>query len=86
MQGLQLAEVLLGHPVPLVGLGDGAVNCEHGERAAQKELYFLPHVRGFKHGEVKVMINAMPGLDMDDSAPKTATSMSEPCGSQTRKK
>jgi hypothetical protein len=71
-QGLQLAEVLLGHPIPPVGLWDGAVTREHGvPRDAivpQKEPYFLPPVREFEHGEVEVRINAMLGLSMDDHA------------------
>jgi hypothetical protein len=70
-QGLQLAEVL-GHPVPLVGLGDGAITREHGKRCgsvvSQKESYFLPLVQGFGHGEVEVRIDAMPGLGVDNHA------------------
>jgi hypothetical protein len=65
-------EILLGHPVALAGLGDGAVTHEHRERhdsiIPQKEPYFLPPIRGFRHEEVKVRINAMPRLDVDDQA------------------
>jgi hypothetical protein len=69
MHGMQLAEVLLGYPVPPVGLGDGAVTLEQGERRGgsvpKKEPYFLPPVQGFGHGEINVRINAMLGLDVD---------------------
>jgi hypothetical protein len=60
-QGLQLAEVLLGDPVPLVGLGDRAVahKCGewHGNVVPQKEPYFLPPIHGFRHGDVKIRID-----------------------------
>jgi hypothetical protein len=65
-------EVLPSHPIPLVGLGNGAVTCEHGERhggiVPQKEPYFLTPIHGFRHWEVEVRIDTMPRLDMDDHA------------------
>jgi hypothetical protein len=68
-QGLQLAEVLLGHPIPLVRLGDMLVTHDHEEWCSggipKKEPHFLPPVHGFRHGEVEIGIDAMPRLDMD---------------------
>jgi hypothetical protein len=65
-------ELLLGHPIPPVGLWDWVVIREHrewhGGSVPQKEPYFLPPVRGFGHGKVEVWIDAMPGLDVDDRA------------------
>jgi hypothetical protein len=69
MQGLQLTEVLLGHRVILVGLGDRTITHKHGERCCsvvpQKEPHFSQLVHGPGHGEVKIGIDAMPRLDME---------------------
>jgi hypothetical protein len=60
-------EVLLGHTVPLVRLGDGAVTHECGEHRSNyvplEEPHFPPPVHGFKHGEVKTRIDTVPRLD-----------------------
>jgi hypothetical protein len=37
-------------------------------------------------GDVEIWIDAVPVLDLDDHAPKTTVSASEPCGSQMLKK
>jgi hypothetical protein len=62
-------KVLLGHPIPPVGLGDEVVTREHRERRGdivpQKEPHFLPPVHWFRHGEVEIRIGAMPRLDVD---------------------
>jgi hypothetical protein len=62
-------EVLLGYPVPLVRLGDGAVTREHGERHSnifpQKVPHFLPPVHVFEYGEVQIRISAIAKLDVD---------------------
>jgi hypothetical protein len=69
-QGLHLAEVLLGHPLLPVGLGDEAATHEHGEQCdiviLHREPHFVPHVHILGHGKVKVGIDAMPGFNMDD--------------------
>jgi hypothetical protein len=62
-------EVPLGHFVPLVELGDGAVTRERGERRGdiilQKEPCFLPPIRRIEHGEVEVGINTGPKFDIN---------------------
>jgi hypothetical protein len=72
-QGLQLAEVLLAHSVPPVGLGDGAIIGERGERligiVPQVEPPFLPSFHRFEHGVVEIRIDTMPRLDIDNHAP-----------------
>jgi hypothetical protein len=69
MQVLQLAEVLPGHSIPPVRLGDRVASSEHGEWRVgvvpQTEPYFLPHTRRFRHGEVEVGIDSMLGFDRD---------------------
>jgi hypothetical protein len=75
-QGLQVANVLLGHPISPVGLGDGVVASKHGERRGgivpQVEPHFLPPVHGFRHGDVEIRIDTLPELDMDDHNPRNS--------------
>jgi hypothetical protein len=65
--------VLLSHPIPLVGLGDGAVTSEHGERCSgiilQGESHFPPLIHGFGYGDVEIRNNAMPRRDVHNHAP-----------------
>jgi hypothetical protein len=37
-----------------------------GSVVPEKDPYFLPPVRAFGNGEVKVRIDKLPGLDVDD--------------------
>jgi hypothetical protein len=40
---------------------------EHRDNVVpEKDPYFLPPVRAFGNGEVKVRIDKLPGLDVDD--------------------
>jgi hypothetical protein len=64
VHGLQLAEVLLGHPVPPGRQGNGVVTGERGERCVGIVLEVEPllpssfHRSG--HGNVKIRIDTMP--------------------------
>jgi hypothetical protein len=53
-------------------MGRLTMNTGSGTTASflKKEPYFLPIVLGFGHGENKVRIDAMPGLDIDVHATK----------------
>jgi hypothetical protein len=75
MQWLHGSDVLLGHPIPPVGLGDGTVASKHGERRGgggvpQVEPHFLPPINGFRHGDVEIRIDTLPRLDTDDHNPR----------------
>jgi hypothetical protein len=73
MQDLQLVEVLLGHPVPPVMMGSGAVTGEYRERRVgiipQVKPLFVPPLHQFGHRDIEIGIDTLPGLDVDNHAP-----------------
>jgi hypothetical protein len=63
-QGLQLAEVLPGHPIPPSRQGNGVDTGEHGEWRAGIILEVKPLPRPprhrFGHGDVEIRVDATP--------------------------
>jgi hypothetical protein len=90
VQGLQLVEVLLCHSVPLVGLGNGVVADERGERSIsiihQVEPLFPPFFHRFGRGDVEIRIGALPGLSMDNHSPRNCHFVFGSYRRKTRKK
>jgi hypothetical protein len=74
MQGPQLAEVLPGHSILLVGLGDGVVTGECGKRCIsvvpQVELFVPPPLHRSGYQDVEISIDVMPRPRVDNHAPQ----------------
>jgi hypothetical protein len=72
--GLQLAEVLQGHPVPLDRKGNRAITSErkkrHGGVVPQIKPLLPPPFHQFGYGGVEIRINTMSELDMNDCTPR----------------
>jgi hypothetical protein len=67
--GLQLAEVLFSHLIPLVRLGKGEATGEDGEQCVSVISQVEPLLPPSNHrlGHVKIRSDAMPRLDMDNN-------------------
>jgi hypothetical protein len=71
---LQLAEIPTSHLVPPGKQGNRAATGEHGEWRGgivpQVKPLLPPPLHRFGHGNVKIRIDYMPKLDMNNHAPR----------------
>jgi hypothetical protein len=83
VQGMKLAKVLLCHPIPPVTMGSGEVTGECGERRVgivpRVEPLLLPPLHLFGHWDVKIRIDTLLELDMDNHTPKIVISRFGSC-------
>jgi hypothetical protein len=74
VHGMKLAKVLLCHPIPPVTMGSGEVTGECGERRVgivpRVEPLLLPPLHLFGHWDVKIRIDTLLELDMDNHTPQ----------------